>query len=426
MNTNAPSNLNGNGLHCPVRIFGVGDPGLKVVEQLVSDGLPPALFAAINMGGPDLDRSSAAQKLGLENPRLRGLGSGGDPERGRQAAEEKSDELKALCQGAEVVFILAGLGGGSGSGISPVLARLAKAAGALVLAFVTTPFSCEGNYRQDLAEQALEDLREAADAVICLPNEKIFQLIQDNTGVVDTFKLINRLLADAVHGVWRLVSFKGLIEIRLEDLCGLLQDRHLESAFAVAEAQGTDRVEAVLNKLFAHPMLEEGEALAEAEAVVVSLTGGPDLTMSEVNRIMEQIRGKCAQAQTRMGACIDQGFGERLAVTLICTRKTEREPAPRSRTDQLDTQLLDRSATFRPGSRLLPPPPSLPPEKMAQMLSRQTRGRSAPGRVVAKMRQTQLPLEIVSRGRFDRSEPTIHKGEDLDVPTYLRRGVPLN
>lgn len=409
-----------------VRIIGVGDTGLSLVERLISDGLPPQIFAVVNMGAHELDRCGVAQKLSLENQRLRGLGSGGDPERGRQAAEEKSEELKSLCQGAEVVFILAGLGGGAGSGISPVLARIAKTAGALVLAFVTTPFSCEGTHRQDFAEQGLEELKDAADGVICLPNQKILQLIQDNTSVVDTFKIAGRLLADAVRGVWRLVGFKGLVEIPLQDLCSLLQDRHFESAFAVAEAQGPDRLDLALNKLFAHPMLEEGEALPDAESVLVSLTGGPDLTMSEVNRIMEQIKAKCGASQMRMGASIDQGFGDRLAVTLICVRKLQLQTNPRSRTEQLDTQLLDRTATLRPNSRLLPPPPTLAPEKMAQMFSHQTRGRSTPRRVVAKMRQTQLPLEIVSKGRFDRSEPTIHKGEDLDVPTYLRRGVPLN
>jgi cell division protein FtsZ len=127
-----------------------------------------------------------------------------------------------------------------------------------------------------------------------------------------------------------------------------------------------------------------------------------------------------------VGACIDQSFGERLAVTLFCVRGLGREPALRGRIEELDTQLLDRSASLKPGSRFLPPPPTLPPEKVAQMLSQQARGRSTPRRVVSKMRQAQLPLEIVSKGRFDRSEPTIHKGEDLDVPTYLRRGVPLN
>jgi cell division protein FtsZ len=423
MNTNAPT---GAEACASLRIFGVGDTGISLIERLIADGLLPETFVAINIGGSELERSGAAQRVRLEGKQLRGLGSGGDPERGRKAAEEKIDELKSACAGAQVVFIMAGLGGGSGTGICPVLARTAKAAGALVLAFVTTPFGCEGGQRQGLAEQGLEDLKEAADGVICLPNQKILELIEENTSVVDTFKIANRVLADAIRGVWRLISFKGLIEIPLDDLCGLLQERHFESTFAVAEASGPDRLNTVINKLFAHPMLEEGAVLSEAETVIVSLTGGPNLTMVEANRLMEAINGKCEPSKMRMGACIDPSFGEILAVTLICARKLDREPAPRRRTEEIDTQLLDRSSSLKPSSRILPPAPSLPPEKMAQMLSRQAGGRPPSRRAAAKMRQGQLPLEIVSKGRFDRSEPTIHKGEDLDVPTYLRRGVPLN
>jgi len=423
MNTNAPTGPEASSC---LRIFGVGDTGLSLIERLIADGLSPELFVAVNAGGTELERSGAGRRVRLECKRLRGLGSGGDPERGRKAAEERSDELKSVCTGAKVVFIVTGLGGGSGTGISPVLARVAKAAGALVLAFVTTPFECEGSHRQGLAEQGIEELKEAADGVICLPNQKILELIEQNTSVVDTFKIANGVLADAVRGVWRLVSFKGLIEIPLDDLCNLLQDRHFESTFAVAEARGNERLNTVIYRLFAHPMLEDGAVLPEAETIVVSLTGGPNLTMVEANGLMEAIKAKCEPAQIRMGACIDEGFGDSLAVTLICARKLDREPPPRRRTEEIDTQLLDRSSNFKPSTRILPPAPSLPPEKMAQILSRQSGGRAPSRRATTRMRQGQLPLEIVSKGRFDRSEPTIYKGEDLDVPTYLRRGVPLN
>jgi cell division protein FtsZ len=423
MNTNLPTPSQ----ELPsLRIFGVGDTGLSVIDLMIADGLPPDSFAAVNAGGQALESSAAAQKIPVENKRLRGLGSGGDPERGRQAAEEKAEELKALCEGIGVVFILAGLGGGSGTGISPVLARIAKAAGALVLAFVTIPFECEGSRRQFLAQQGLAELKAAADGIVCLPNQRIFKLIEENTTVVDTFKMTNRLLADGVHGLWRLLRFKGLIEIRLDDVCHLLQDRHCESAFAVAEAAGAGRSEQVIEKLLAHPMLDQGEAFSESEAVLVSLTGGPSLTMAEVNRVMEQIKAKCESAQVMMGACVDEAFGDRLAVTVITARKLDRDGAPRGHAGGLDTQLLDRSPTAKPNSRFLPPPPNLPPEELQRLLSRQGNGRSTARRTSARLRQTQLPLEIHSKGRFDKSEPTIHKGEDLDVPTYLRRGVPLN
>jgi cell division protein FtsZ len=409
-----------------LRVFGVGNTGINVAELLLGDGLLPVSFVAVDAGGRALESSSVPQKVRLENKRLRGLGSGGDPERGRQAAEEKSEELKSLCDGADVVFILSGLGGGSGTGISPVLARVAKDAGALVLAFVTIPFECEGTRRQSLACDGLEELKATADGVICLPNQKIFKLIEESTTVVDAFRITNRLLADCIHGLWRMLSSKGLIEIAVEDVCRLLQDRHSESAFAVAEAAGASRSGQVIEKILAHPMLEDCEVLCGSETVLVSLTGGPNLTMTEVNRVMEGIKAKCESAQIMMGACIEEHFGDRLAVTIITTRKSDCGVAPRARAEELDTQLLDRVPTARPNSRFLPPPPALRPGQVEQLLTRQTRGRSAPRKSSAKMRQGQLPLEIVSKGRFDKSEPTIYKGEDLDVPTYIRRGVPLN
>jgi cell division protein FtsZ len=424
MQTNSPAQLE---VSPSLRIFGVGDTGIGVVELLIADGLPAASCVAMNSGAEALERSSAAQKVHLETKRLRGLGSGGDPERARQAAEEKNEQLKSLCDAADVVFIVTGLGGGSGSGISPVLAKAAKSAGALVLAFVTTPFDCEGSRRISLADQGLEELRDIADGIVCQPNQKIFKLIEENTSVLGTFKISNRLLADCVQGVWRLLTLKGLIEIHLDDVCRLLQDRHSESAFAVAEASGPERSRIVIDKLFAHPMLESGDALSESEAVLVSLSGGPNLTMAEVNYVMEQVKGRCGTAQVMMGAGVDERFEDRLVVTLITAHAVERDPGSRSHgPEELDTQLLERGETAKPNSRFLPPAPALPPDQVRKLLSKQANGRSGSRKASAKLRQTQLPLEIVSKGRFDKSEPTIHKGEDLDVPTYLRRGVPLN
>jgi cell division protein FtsZ len=303
-----------------------------------------------------------------------------------------------------------------------------------VLAFVTTPFECEGGRRQDLAQQGLAELKAAADGVICLPNQKVLKLIDENTSVLETFKITNALLADGVLGVWRLLRHSGLIEIHFSDLCALLRDRHAESSFAVAESAGPARSREALDKLFAHPMFEGGQMLGESEAVLVSLLGGPDLTMAEVNRVMEQISRQCEHAQVVMGAAIDESFRDRLAITLIAARKNPEPAEPEHRFagngEGLDTQLLTRTATSRPGSRFVPPAPALPPDKVGELLARQNHGHGRGGvrarNKASKLRQSQLPLEIVSKGRFDNSEPTIHKGEDLDVPTYIRRGVALN
>jgi cell division protein FtsZ len=243
---------------------------------------------------------------------------------------------------------------------------------------------------------------------------------------VETFKIANRLLADGVLGIWRLLTLRGLLEIHFEDLLHLIKDRHSESTFAVAEASGAGRAELVLEKLLGHPLLESGEVLPGCEAILVSLAGGPALTMAEINRLIEQIKIKCSNAQLIVGACLDDVFGDRLVVTLIAVNKPEIGAGTLRRREEFGSQLLDRGASVKPNSRFLPPPPSLAPEQVQQLLTRHGNGRGGPRRNTSKMRQGQLPLDIVSKGRFDKSEPTIHKGEDLDVPTYIRRGVPLN
>jgi cell division protein FtsZ len=415
-----------------VKIFGVGTAGISVLEQLAAAALPHVALAAVNTDTKSLAASSAAEKICLETAPSRGAGPGGDPKRSRAAAEEHLPRLKQACEGVDVVFLVAGLGGGAGTGISPVLAQAARESGALVLAFVAMPFDCEGNRRLQQAQLGLEQLKAAADGVICLPNQKIFKLGDENTSVVETFKILNGLLTEGVTGVWRLMAHKGLLEIHYADLCALLRDRHGESSFATAEAAGATRSREVLDKLFAHPMLDGGKTLAESDAVLVSLTGGPDLTMSEVHRVMEHINGKCDRAQVLMGAAIDEAFRERLAITLVAVKRgepalekesaeEEKSEPPRHAEDLSARLLKQENDAPRPQSRFIPPAPDLTPEKMEQ-LARQSRSRKN----ASKMRQGQLPLEIVSKGRFDKSEPTIHKGEDLDVPTYIRRGVSLN
>lgn len=421
-----------------LKIFGVGTAGINILQQVSPGTLTNTTLVALNTDAQSFANSSAAEKICLESRLTRGLGTGGDPERGRATAEEQREALKAACAGADIVFIVAGLGGGAGTGISPVLAQVAKEAGALVLAFTTLPFDCEGNRRQRQALEGLQALKAAADGVICLPSQKLLRLIDENTRVLDTFKLSNELLAEGVVSVWRLIHCQGLIEIHFDDLCSFLRDRHGESYFATAEAAGATRSREVIDKLLAHPMLDSGKGLAEAEAVLVSIIAGTDLTMAEINRVMEHINSKCARAQVIMGAAVNVDFQDRMAVTIVASRGMElpvtrgakdfamhesgSQPQP---SEELDTQ-FHRAPSARPQSRFVPPPPAMSPEKMEQLASRQAGTASRGRKAASRLRQTQLPLEIVSKGRFDKSEPTIHKGEDLDVPTYIRRGVALN
>jgi cell division protein FtsZ len=412
-----------------IKVFGVGDAGVKVLDQISGAGLAGVSYAAINSRRESLAASSALEKLLVDPAAVRVLASRLDREKRAATIEEWEGKLKPMCVGADVVLIVAGLGGAAGTRLGPLLARAAHERGALVLAFVSLPFDFEGTRRGQLAGDGLEELKETADGVICLPNQKILKLVDETTSVVDTFRLTGELLAEGVRGIWRLLALPGLIEIDFADFCATVRGRHTESFFATAEAAGATRSREVVEKLLGHPMLEGGRMLGESEAVLVSLMSGPDLTMVEVNRVMEEIQRRCEHAQVIMGAALDENFRERLGVTLIAARKdpdqAQRGSKDRDIGNELETQLLSRSSTQRPNSRFVPPPPALPPEQMEKLLARQSGG-GRPRKGGGKLRQTQLPLEIVSKGRFDKSEPTIHKGEDLDVPTYIRRGVALN
>ena len=411
-----------------IKVFGVGGAGGNAVSHMAQAGFDGVTFIALNTDARALDNVQAGHKLPLGARFTRGLGTGGDPERGQAAAEEDLGQIKELCAGADMVFIAAGLGGGTGTGASPVLARVAKEAGALVLAFVTLPFECEGARRQRQAQQGLELLKAAADGVICLPNQKVFKLIDENTSLLETFKITNDLLAQGVRGIWRLLTRTGHINIDFADLCAVVRGRHAESSFATAEAMGDNRARDVVEKLFASPLLDGGQMLNEADTVLVSLLGGPNLTMAEINRVMEQINRQCENAHVILGAAIEEAYADRLSVTLVASRRNRPVPLPLPAAAEVDdeTQFLSPSRMTRPASRFVPLPPPLTQEQTGQLLSQQAGTSQRQRRRASKMRQAQLPLEIISKGRFEKSEPTIHKGEDLDVPTYIRRGVALN
>lgn len=429
-----PSSIAGKKLR--VKIIGVGTAGTVMVDQLSRDEFATAGFAFINT-----DSSApvgCTKQLLLETKPVRGLGTGGDPERGRKLAEENFAALKAVCADTDVVFLIAGLGGGAGTGISPVLAKAARENGALVMAFVTMPFDCEGNRRQEQAQFGLDELKLTCDGVLCLPNQKAFKLLDENAGFLDTFRSTTKLLIEGVRGVWRLLMHRGMIEIHFEELCALLRERHGESCFATVEAAGTTRANAVTEQLLAHPLLDSGKALEDAASVLVSILGGPDLSMADVNRVMQDINARCPKARVIMGAAMEESFSDRLAVTVIATRalkssgakssskKTPEADAPEAAAE-FGAELLHPTEVERPKNRIVPPAPALSLEQREEIISKHTgkpvRTRKTNG---PRMRQTTLPLDIVNKGRFDKSEPTIHKGEDLDLPTYVRRGVSLN
>jgi len=417
-----------------LRVFGVGGGGGNAIDYMSRQEFAGVSFMAVNTDAQALSQLALTDKMTLGAKLTRGLGTGGDPEMGRAAADEDKEKLKALCTGADIVCVVAGLGGGTGTGAGPVVARVARECGALVLGIVTLPFEFEGSRRQRQAQLGLRDLKSEADGVICLPNQKVFKLIDENTGVTEALKITNELLAQGVRGIWRLLTKTGLINVDFNDLCAVVRGRHEESSLATVEATGESRSHEVIEKLTAHPFLENGQVLTEADTVLVSITGGPDLTMAEINRLMEQINRQCENAHIIMGAGIDDEFAGKLSVTLVASRQKARDERPQGRPARKETteeasaqekEIMNPAPTTRPASRCVPPAPSLTAQQTEQLMSSQGNGQRS-RKKASPMRQGQLPLEIVSKGRFEKSEPTIHHGEDLDVPTYIRRGVALN
>ena len=405
-----------------IKVFGIGGAGCNAVDHLAGQALQGVSYTLLNTDAAALSRLTTAPSLVLGSKLTRGLGVGGDPDRGRLAAEEDEERLKELCQDAEIVFVVAGLGGGTGTGGAPVISRVAKAAGALVLSIVFLPFEFEGQRRSRLAQVGLAALKGVADGVICLPNQKLFRLVDENTSLVEAFAMTNELVADGVRGIWRLLAEPGLINVDFADLCSVTQGRHGESILATVEARGENRAREIVERLLAHPLIGGGQALTESTGMLVALAGGPELTTAEVSRIMEQLNRHAEQANIILGAAVSQELKDQLSVTLVASCRAAGQP---SKTEEegaeIKKHLVDAAATTaRPPSRFVPPPPEVPPE---QLLAQQNQGR---GRTNSRMRQGQLPLEIVSKGRFEKSEPTIHHGQDLDVPTYIRRGVALN
>ncbi|HNQ90644.1 MAG TPA: cell division protein FtsZ, partial [Verrucomicrobiota bacterium] len=358
--------------HPAIRVLAVGGAGLQALEAMTRDPLEGVAFAAIHTDARAVAQCPLPEKILLGANLTRGLGTGGDPDLARAAAEVESTLLRELTATADLVIVVAGLGGGTGSGAAPVLARIARESGALVLALVALPFDFEGRRRQQQAQAALRQLKTSADAVLCLPNQKVARLLDENTSLLDTFRFTNDVLAAGLRGLWRLITRDGLINVDFADLCRVVRGRQAESCFATAEASGDNRARDVLDRLLASPFLDDGRLLATAQTLLVSLVGGPDLTLKDVSTAMEHLHRHCEQAQVVLGAAVDPAFAGRLEITLVATRKSDPDPNPNPTTEfnpPVSTFPTEPPDTPRaqpdphPPSRYVAPPPQLSPEQ---------------------------------------------------------------
>ena len=316
----------------PVKVVSVGDAGLNALDRIVLDGLEKASVVAINTDVQSLTSSVAAHKVQLGRTRTRGLGTGGDPELGYEAAVESADEIQEALTDTRMVFVCAGLGGGTGSGAAPYVAHLAREAGALVIAFVTLPFTFEGKRRATQAREALARLNEIAHAVICFENDRMGDLVAPQAGIHHAFAMADTTISQSVRSVVNLIQRPGLIRIGFDDLLAALRTHNGRCVFGFGEADSDNRAHDALTQALKNPLMDRGRMLADATNVLVQVSGGPGMTLSEVEVLMQELgRHVNEQTQILFGAVVDGKLGDRLAVTIISSLAADEDLTSQSR-----------------------------------------------------------------------------------------------
>src|SRR6266478_4480071 len=455
----------------PVKVVSVGGAGLNALDRIVLDGLEKASVVAINTDVQSLTSSVAPHKVQLGRTVTRGFGAVGDPELGYDAALESADEIREALADARMIFVCAGLGGGTGSGAAPYVAQLAREAGALVIAFVTLPFTFEGKRRNAQAREALARLSEVAHSVICFENDRMGDLVAPQAGIHQAFAIADTTLSQSVRSIVNLIQRPGLIHIGFDDLLAALRMRNSRCLFGFGESDSDNCAHDALTQALKNPLMDRGRMLADATHVLVQVAGGPGMTLSEVEVLMQELgRHVNEQTQILFGAVVDGRLGDRLAVTIISSLSAEEEavllqtpPAPSSASTASPVRERYQAATPEPEIQteepivevppleetvpfeepvaaetvlvatpistephVIPtrngepePPLSTPQEKAVAW--KEEKGLAEKSATPAK--QEVLQFEPVTRGRFEKSEPTIIEGEDLDVPTYLRKRI---
>src|SRR6266704_1501538 len=310
----------------PIKIASVGGAGLNALDRIILDGLERADVVAINTDVQSLTSSVATRKVQLGRSVSRGLGAGGDPEVGYQAALESADEIREALADTDVIFICSGLGGGTGSGAAPYVVQAAREAGALVIAFVTLPFAFEGKRRNAQAREALARISEFAHAVVCFENDRMGDLTAPQAGIHQAFAMADITISQSVRSIVNLVHRPGLIRIGFDDLLSALRTRNSRCLFGYGESDSDNRAHDALTQALKNPLMDRGRMLADSTHVLVQVAGGPGMTLSEVEILMQELgRHVSDQTQILFGAAVDARLEDRLSVTIISSLSAEDE-----------------------------------------------------------------------------------------------------
>jgi cell division protein FtsZ len=300
-----------------IRVVGVGGAGLNAVNRMIEAGISQVEFIAVNTDIQQLKQCEAPIKLHIGRDLTQGLGSGADPEIGRQAAEDAADQIKHVLRGSDMVFVTAGEGGGTGSGAAPVVARLAKEVGALAVGIVTMPFRFEGTRRRSQADAGADALREVCDTVILIPNDRLLEVLDRQTSMLDAFRIADDVLRQGVQGICDLITMPGLINLDFADVRTIMSNAGT-ALMGIGFATGDNRAHEAAERALRSPLIDS--ELVGARGILLSIAGGEDLTLLEVNEAAEVIRrGATEDTNIIFGATIDERLAGQVWVTVIAT-----------------------------------------------------------------------------------------------------------
>jgi len=340
-----------------IRVVGVGGGGGNALNRMIEENIIGVDFITINTDQQALQSNLAPHKMQLGERTTRGLGSGGDPEVGQRAAEESEDELHTLLQGSDMVFITAGMGGGTGTGATPTVARVARKEGALTIGVVTRPFTFEGAHRARAAEAGIEALKEHVDTLIVIPNDRLLETADKRISLLDSFKLADDVLRQGIQGISELITVPGLINLDFADVKTIMS---LGGAalMAVGSAAGDDRAMKAAELALSSPMLDV--TINGAKGILFNVTGGPDLSLFEINQAASIIR-ETAHPDVNLifGAVIDETMGDEIRITVIATGFEHAMPTMRT-LNRTAGQTSSGSLRREPASVSSQPSPSRP------------------------------------------------------------------
>ena len=301
-----------------IKVVGIGGGGGNAINRMIEAGIQGVQFLVANTDLQSLKASQASVKLQIGEKLTRGLGVGGDPEKGRQSALEDTEKIIEALEGADMVFITAGLGGGTGTGAGPIIASLATELGALTVAVVTKPFRFEGRRRQRQAEQGLNELRECVDTVITIPNERLLNAVPKGTRFHESFRLVDDVLLQAVQGISDIITVPGLINVDFADVKAIMEGMGI-ALMGTGSATGDNRALEATQRAISSPLLEEA-SIEGAKGLLVNVSGGADLTLFEVNEAMSIIHDAAdPDANIIFGAVLDERLTNEMKITVIAT-----------------------------------------------------------------------------------------------------------